>query len=339
MIVFYIWLLRCWKLLQGMTSRAQLRRWTTWRRRWLWKQSKSSNLTSKVNAAKEAAAEVVTTQTDVIAVETEKYEAALAALQSLSNTLSTTTTISSIRSSTRGGTQAGSVGTTRAKSTIISTTTPGGSTSLSSSTEQEASTGTDGSTSLLSSTVTGLKESTSLRSTAGGLSLSTSEGPIISRESTNVGASTVTHDSNINILPTTDPQIEAIIEAINAGEDAIAAMQAALAVLNQLLAQLQAGRRRNNNQPESCQQIVQNVQLMVSALPNDLGQVFAIASTLGKQTNQWKQDSEKLRDVMTCSVDQLSFLRNQRDRLQSQLDLSWEERSKGPPPTHRATKL
>ena len=114
----------------------------------------------------------------------------------------------------------------------------------------------------------------------------------------------------------------AIIEAINAGEDAIAAMQAALAVLNQLLAQLQAGRRRDNNQPESCQQIVQNVQLMVSALPNDLGQVFAIASTLGEQTNQWKQDSDKLREAMTCSVDQLSFLRNQRDRLQSQLDLS-----------------
>ena len=93
-------------------------------------------------------------------------------------------------------------------------------------------------------------------------------------------------------------------------------------ILNQLLAQLQAGRRRGKNQPESCQQIVQNVQLMVSALPNDLRQVFAIASTLGEQTNQWKQDSDKLRDVMTCSVDQLSFLRNQRDRLQSQLDLS-----------------
>ena len=89
-------------------------------------------------------------------------------------------------------------------------------------------------------------------------------------------------------------------------------MEAALAVLNQLLAQLQLGRRRDKKTSSSvsCEQLVQSVAQMVSALPEDLEKVLALADALHKQTEE-----------LTCSADQISYLTKQRDWLQSQLEL------------------
>ena len=84
-------------------------------------------------------------------------------------------------------------------------------------------------------------------------------------------------------------------------------MEAALAVLNQLLAQLQLGRRRDKTSSSvSCEQLVQTVSQMVSALPEDLEKVLSLADALHKQTGE-----------MTCSADQISFLTKQRDWLKS----------------------
>ena len=88
-------------------------------------------------------------------------------------------------------------------------------------------------------------------------------------------------------------------------------MEAALAVLNQLLAQLQLGRTRDKTSSSvSCEQLVQTVSQMVSALPGDLEKVLALANALHKQTGK-----------PTCSEDQISFLTKQRDWLKSQLEL------------------
>ena len=133
-----------------------------------------------------------------------------------------------------------------------------------------------------------------------------------------------------SVATTTVSQIGAIIEAINASEEAIAAMEAALAVLNQLLAQLQQGRRLivKTSSSISCEQLVQTVAQMVSALPEDPEKVVALANSLGEmsissKTNQTTSESEKLMgEEPTCSEDQILFLTKQRDWLRRQLDLN-----------------
>ena len=134
-----------------------------------------------------------------------------------------------------------------------------------------------------------------------------------------------------SVATTTVSQIGAIIEAINASEEAIAAMEAALAVLNQLLAQLQQGRRLmvKTSSSISCEQLVQTVAQMVSALPEDPEKVVALANSLAgemsisSKTKQTTSESEKLMgEEPTCSEDQILFLTKQRDWLRRQLDLA-----------------
>merc|ERR1719432_592045 len=79
------------------------------------------NLKEKVNTAKEAADEVVTTQEAVIASETEKYEAAVAAIQALTSTSGTSGSTGSTGSSASGS--SGSSSPTTAESTPSSPST------------------------------------------------------------------------------------------------------------------------------------------------------------------------------------------------------------------------
>merc|ERR1712210_125589 len=117
---------------------------------------------------------------------------------------------------------------------------------------------------------------------------------------------------------TTASPIEALVEAINAGENAIAAMEAALAVLNQLLEQLQLGQRRAKaSSSVSCQHLVQTVAQMVSALPEDPVKGLALADALEEISEGLALNSNP-----TCSPDQISYLLTQRDWLESQLLLN-----------------
>ena len=141
--------------------------------------------------------------------------------------------------------------------------------------------------------------------------------PITSTEAISRLNEEAEYSSSSNSAPTTASQMEAnIIGLINEGEEAIAAMVATLAMLNQLLAELQSGRRRvERSSPQvSCQHLVQTVAQMVSALPEDPDKVLALANGL--------EESLKLKGRLTCSADQISFLRKQRDWLGSQLDLN-----------------
>ena len=96
-------------------------------------------------------------------------------------------------------------------------------------------------------------------------------------------------------------------------------MEAALAVLNQLLAQLQLGRRRDKTSSSkvSCEHLVRTVGQMVSALPEDPVKVLALADALEEISEGLDQKSNP-----TCSENQISYLMTQRDWLQSQLDLN-----------------
>merc|ERR1712210_332912 len=117
---------------------------------------------------------------------------------------------------------------------------------------------------------------------------------------------------------TTASPIEGLVEAINAGENAIAAMEAALAVLNQLLEQLQLGQRRAKTYSSvSCQHLVETVAQMVSALPEDPVKVLALADALVEIS-----EGLNLKSNPTCSADQISYLLTQRDWLESQLLLN-----------------
>merc|ERR1712130_462108 len=100
-----------------------------------------NNLKDKVNTAKDAADEVVNTQTAVIAAETEKYEAAIAAIEALTSTSDTSgsgtsgssTSGSSTSGSGTGGLSTGgsSAGGSNSPTTGESNPSPGTSTSFS----------------------------------------------------------------------------------------------------------------------------------------------------------------------------------------------------------------
>ena len=174
-----------------------------------------------MNTAKEAADEVVTTQEAVIASETEKYEAAVAAIQAL--TVATDPTFTST------------------------------------------------------------------------MTAATATGPI------------------------RPAQIESIIEAMDAADGTLAAMHIGLAMLNQLLAQLQSGRiqDKTSSSQVSCHQLVQTVAQMVSALPEDPVKVLALADALEEIS-----EGLNLKSNPTCSADQISYLLTQRDWFESQLLLN-----------------
>ena len=101
---------------------------------------------------------------------------------------------------------------------------------------------------------------------------------------------------------------------IDEGEEGVAAMGAALAMLNQLLAQLQLGRSLDKTSSSvSCQQLVQTVTQMVSALLEHPVKVLALADLL--------EESPKVKGGLTCSADQISSLTKQRDWLQRQRNI------------------
>ena len=116
--------------------------------------------------------------------------------------------------------------------------------------------------------------------------------------------------------PIKPAQIESIIEAMDAADGTLAAMHIGLAMLNQLLAQLQSGRiqDKTSSSQVSCHQLVQTVAQMVSALPEHPDKVLALANAL--------EESPKLEGGRTCSADQISFLTKQRDWLKSQIHLN-----------------
>ena len=116
--------------------------------------------------------------------------------------------------------------------------------------------------------------------------------------------------------PIKPAQIESIIEAMDAADGTLAAMHIGLAMLNQLLAQLQSGRIQDKTSSPhvSCEHLVQTVAQMVSALPEHPDKVLALANAL--------EESPKLEGGRICSADQISFLTKQRDWLKSQIHLN-----------------
>merc|ERR1712037_448752 len=205
----------------------------------------------------------------------------------------------------------GSSSPTTAESTPSSpSTTPETSSSFSEDPAQSTST-------IVTSTSTRFESTESDTSSAGPMSTS-SAGPISSTETSAESSITTTQEDSGSASSTTASQIEALVEAINAGENAIAAMQAALAVLNQLLEQLQLGQRRAKTYSSvSCQHLVETVAQMVSALPEDPVKVLALADALVEIS-----EGLNLKSNPTCSADQISYLLTQRDWFESQLDLN-----------------
>merc|ERR1712037_563713 len=213
----------------------------------------------------------------------------------------------------------GSSSPTTAESTPSSpSTTPETSSSFSEDPAQSTST-------IVTSTSTRFESTESDTSSAGPMGTSSagpmstsSAGPISSTETSAASSISTTQGDSGSSSSTTASQIEALVEAINAGENAIAAMQAALAVLNQLLEQLQLGQGRAKTYSSvSCQHLVQTAAQMVSALPEDPVKVLALADALVEIS-----EGLNLKSNPTCSADQISYLLTQRDWFESQLDLN-----------------